>query len=98
MNPAPPVTRMLDMSLPRPPSGPVSRIRRGGGLLLARAAFLARLGAFLAVVMQDTLADLALVHARHDVPQPLIDVRVVDQAADGPVALVDLRQDRVDVS
>src|SRR5262245_62465117 len=93
MNPAPPVTRTLRMA-PRSSSGIGPRIRRG---LLLFVRLRALLGPLLAVVPDHPLAELALLDARHDVAQPLVNGGIVDDPAERPLAPVDLPQDRVEV-
>src|SRR5712671_5419007 len=100
MKPAPPVTRTLDMPRLVPLSSTFSRVgpRLWWLLLPLLPGFPARLRTLLSVVMQHPLADLAFLGAGDDVPQSLVHLGIVDESADRSFALVDLREDGVDVA
>src|SRR5262245_55576287 len=96
MKPAPPVTRIP--ALPPIMRVPPSRRRPRGRWRLLGLFLGPLLGALLAVVADHALADLALVDAGDDVPEPLVHFRVVDQSAERALPLVDLAHDRGDVA
>src|SRR5206468_11995176 len=76
--------------------GPAGRRALGAFVLPTRALLaLAFLGAFLAIMPDDSLAHLALGDSGYDVLQPLIHFGVVDDPSEGPLAAVHLAQDRV---
>src|SRR5437867_3593105 len=62
--------------------------------LLALSAFL---GPLLSVMPDDTLAHTALLNPGDHILQPLVDLRIVDDASQRPLAAVHLAQDRVGV-